>query len=281
MLTLALDDFTWERPAGRKKGFTWEGDGETLRLVEIPDVAFEKYQPHRGLYRDFADLPETPEAVLRFANRYGPLGTVLHVLQDGPLRERSESRFTDLVRDIQWMKKMVALADAVAAGDLDSVQAALGPLSCLEQIIFGCGPDPHRLTPDEVATVAARRLYEPMGASVHPYPLATWNAKGKAVHVRLRYFGLKEFMYGQLCIALIGGRHFHPCAVCGKWFWVTPGVNRADRTTCSPSCRFTAYRRRRQRAVELYAAGWNVKRIARELGSDVEKVKQWVAKRKG
>src|SRR5262249_47324664 len=135
MLTLALDDFTWERPAGRKKGFTWEGDGETLRLVEIPDVAFEKYQPHRGLYRDFASLPETTEAIVQFANRYGALGTVLPGLRDGPvpMRERSEGRFTDWVRDIQGMKKMVALADAVAAGDLDAIRAALGPLAHLEE----------------------------------------------------------------------------------------------------------------------------------------------------
>jgi hypothetical protein len=294
MLTLALEQFTWQRPAGRKKGFAWEGKGDVMRLVRIPDVPLEDYQPHGGLYRDFAGLLITPEAVLRFANQYGYLKLVGRPAVDEISEDEiSYGRFNeDWVKPIREMKEMVALADAVASGDLAAIRAALGPRSILDREAMGCEqfdrelnqgktPDPKHLPPNEVVTVAARRLYYPLPDCVDWYPEATWNAKTKSVHVRLKYWGLREFMYGQLCLSLIEGRQFQQCTACGKWFQLAPSVNRADRTTCSSSCRFIAYRRRRRRAVELHGKGWSIKKIAKEIGSDISKVKQWVSKPKG
>lgn len=288
MLTLALEDFTWDRPAGRKKGYEWVGEGETMRLVPIPGVPFENYQPHAGLYREFAGLREAPEDVLRFANRYGSLEAV-HYPDVG---ESSHGRFTHYwLWWIRSMKSMVALADAVSAGDLAAIRRALGPLSRLDQdasecerithdLIHGKDPDPEQLAPDEVARVAAARLWQPVLESLSAFPAARWNQKKKSVDVRLKYWGLREFMYGQLCIALVQGRKFQQCAACGRWFQLAPGVNRADRSSCSASCRFTLYRRRKQQAQRLHEQGKTVRQIAKEVGSTVEIVRKWITRAK-
>lgn len=289
MLTLTFEDFAWERPAGRKKGFAWEGTGEAMRLVRLPGVAFKTYQPHSGLYREFAGLQETPKSIVRFANRYGSLGEVSRP----DMGEVSHGRFTeDWLARIRRMRLTVALADAVGAGELAAIRKALVALFLLDQAVLegdlllgevmrGANPDPRRLTPDEVAMVAARRLYYPLRGCLDLHAAATWNSRKKSVDVRLRYWGIWEFMYAQMCIALVQGWKFQQCVACGKWFQLSPGVNRADRSSCSPSCRFTLYRRRKQQAQGLHEEGKTPKQIAREVGSSVETIKNWLSPNKG
>jgi hypothetical protein len=285
MLNIGLERFAWERPRGRKKGFVWEGEGNEARLVRIPGVAFENYYPHSGLYRDFADLAETKEATLQFANKYGSL----EVVEPPPVNQVMYGRWWgDWLLTIQWMKKMVALADAVQAGDLAAIRDALGPLKADfdsgHLLALGEIPeairDPYRLAPDDVAKVASTVIYQPAVFSLNWVPEATWNPRTKSVDARLKFHSIRGFMYVQLCISMIQRRQFQQCKVCGKWFQLAPGVGRADKTTCSPSCRFISYRRRKQQAVELYAKGKSIKEIAKKLGSEVNKVKQWVSKAK-
>lgn len=289
MLTLSFEWFEWDRPAGRKKGFAWEGEGEVLRMVQVPGVRFEKYQPPTGLYRELAALPEEPEAILRFANRYGSLGSSLRQLPDAP--EFSEDRLTEWLDAVRWFRERVSLADAVAEGDLAAIREALAPLAgrasfelecdeVMHERVFGKISDPNRLSPDGVAQAVAAVLYQPISEAMDWCPAASWNAKTKAVEVRLKPWGIWEFMYVQLCDSLVSGRHYQQCKACGKWFQLAPGVGRADKTTCSPSCRFTRYRQRRRRALELHSKGWSAKKIAKELGSEVGKVEEWLSKGK-
>src|SRR5262249_28721259 len=83
-------------------------------------------------------------------------------------------------------------------------------------------------------------------------------------------------MWLQFMRAVDGNRKYRICPTCQRWFELAPGLNRADRTTCSNSCRTRAYLQRRQQAVEMHAAGKKVKRIARELGSDVGTINKWI-----
>jgi hypothetical protein len=78
-----------------------------------------------------------------------------------------------------------------------------------------------------------------------------------------------------------GGFRYSHCQRCGKRMALAPGVNRADRTTCSDSCRALLYRQRQKQARQLHAAGKTAKEIAQELGSNAKTVKGWVSKRKG
>jgi hypothetical protein len=88
-------------------------------------------------------------------------------------------------------------------------------------------------------------------------------------------------MYFQFADAIHGNKRYKRCEGCGRWFELSPSVNRADRLTCSDSCRVKLYRQRMRRAQEMHAKGITVAVIASELGSDVKTIKTWIKKRKG
>src|SRR5215468_1509750 len=116
MLQLIFDDFRWQRPRSRKKGFRWQGAGEDPHLIRVPGAAFDPYPPHPGIFRDYADLEPTLEAVLHFANRYGTLC------------ERLEfNAFAYWRKGIQQMKQLVELSDAVTQSDWKQIPRALEP----------------------------------------------------------------------------------------------------------------------------------------------------------
>jgi hypothetical protein len=121
------------------------------------------------------------------------------------------------------------------------------------------------------------RLYHAISPLERLEPEGTWNSLSGKVALRLRYADLLDFMFSQLGHALLGGRRFRPCAACGKWSLLQPGVNRADRITCSAYCRLRLYRERRARAMELHRRGWPPQKIAQAIGSDVSKIRQWLA----
>jgi len=93
-------------------------------------------------------------------------------------------------------------------------------------------------------------------------------------------------MVCQFAAALHGGWPFQECARCHKFFRLQPGVNRANRLTCSHTCKQYLYDRRVQRAGELRAAGRTIRQIVNELNvqprgkkSSSELVKSWIDRR--
>jgi hypothetical protein len=279
MIELSFDQFEWQRPARRKQGFSWEGDQR--RLVGVPGAAFVGYRPSVALFRDFADLDGTAEAVLGFANRYGRLGPANDHTMD----------YLDSWRDRSGeMRQLVTLGDALSGGDGKKIRDALGTLTKEDLRVVaerrntpGARVTPLGITAGEYAHAALARigyvLLTRRGFFENLTLEGDWGPKA-VVQARFRHDHLWGFMLFQFGMSLIDGRRFRRCEGCGKWFPLAPSVNRADRTTCSGSCRFQQYRRRRLRAVELYDAGKTVKQIAKELGSEVETVKGWVTGRK-
>jgi hypothetical protein len=55
------------------------------------------------------------------------------------------------------------------------------------------------------------------------------------------------------------------CAHCGKFFRLAPGVNRANRLTCSHTCKQYRHNRRVENARALHATGRTVRQIVKEL----------------
>jgi hypothetical protein len=277
-LKLIFDDFTWQRPASRKKGFTWgEGTGEDRCLVGVPGAAFQPYCPHAGIFRDFAGLKPTPEAVLTFANRYGAL------------HQRPEfNTLASWRQGIRHLNQLVTLSDAVTAGDCKQIARALEPFLAEPALADAADIRPIRqkqkrgasVSPDELAHAAVARLYQAIAPAERFQAQGSWRSMSGGVVVRLQYADLLDFMFAQLGHALIGGRRFRPCAACGKWFRLTPGVNRANRTTCSGYCRLRLHRQRRAKAEELGRRGWSPQRIAQEVGSEVSTVRQWLNRAK-
>jgi hypothetical protein len=289
MLTFAFDEFTAQRPKDRKRGFIWEERSDDLHLIHMPGCSFETYEPAPGLYREFASLPADPDAVLRFVNKYGPEAVKCEEIEfNADEVVYNASRFKrDWLPQISEMGHMVDLADAIQDGELKAMRKAVASLLPYwrTEALPGWQEQVQGMTANEVATAAVRRLYaSPRKPSEYDLS-ATWNQTRKSVQVGLVFphrgiapGSLRDFMSGQLFLSLLSGRKYQRCTTCDKWFQLAPGVGRADKTACSDSCRFMAYRRRRQRALELHAEGWSIKRIAKEIGSDVGKVKEWVSK---
>ena len=81
----------------------------------------------------------------------------------------------------------------------------------------------------------------------------------------------------QFALALACDKHYQRCASCGKWYELLPGVNRADRQTCSQLCRTRLYRQRMEQARALHAEGKTARAIARALDAKVDAVTKWIA----
>jgi hypothetical protein len=276
-MQLILNNFTWQQPASRKKGFIWGGPEEDLGLVRVPGAEFNAYCPHPGIFRDFADLEQTPKAVLNFANRYGAL------------RQRLEfNTFASWRKGIRQMKQLVTLSDAVTAGDGKQIAKALEPFLVEPSLANAADIRPIRqkqkrgekVSRNEQAHAAVMRLYHAIAPCERFEAEGFWNAPSGKVALRLKHADLLGFMFFQLGHALIGGRQFRQCAACGKWSLLQPRVNRADRITCSGYCRLRLYRQRKTKAEELYRRGWSTQKIAQEIGSEVSTVTNWLSQAK-
>lgn len=272
MLELILDDFTWERPVSPKKGFIWHSWDNEHQLIPVPGAEFVSYHPHAGIHRDFAFLKQTPEAVLQFANRYGML--------------RTRPAFNDFSYwriGIEQMSELVPLGDAIVGDDWNAIPEALEPFlrdprrdSEYLRPVHAKRKRGEQVTRDELADAAIMCLYHAI-APLHRFePVASWNARLGKIELRLGFPDLISFIYYQLGHAVIGRRKYRQCPICGKWFVLIPGVNRADRSLCSGYCRLKRSRQRKVTAIKLHNEGWTPKQIADEVESSVSKVKQWI-----
>jgi hypothetical protein len=101
-------------------------------------------------------------------------------------------------------------------------------------------------------------------------------------------FGPSSLLGAMICqfaAALHGAWPFKECAYCHKFFRLAPGVNRANRLTCSHTCKQYLHNGRVERARQLHAQGRTIRQIAKELNvrpqgqkSSVEIVKTWIVK---
>jgi hypothetical protein len=186
------------------------------------------------------------------------------------------------------MKQLVALGDAVTQSDWKQIPRALEPFLA-DRALAGAAdlrPIHHKRkcgeqeTRNELAHAAVMRLYHAINPVQRFAGEGLWNNLTGKVAVRINYADLLGFMFYQLGHALIGGRRFHRCTVCGKWLLLMPGINRKDRSTCSGYCRLKLHRQK-VKAHELRRAGWSPKKIAKELGSDLASVKRWLSQATG
>jgi hypothetical protein len=268
-MLIKLDEFHWQRPVSRKKGFYWKGMRPDMRLACVPDAVFKTYQPHTGIFRDFARLEQTPEAVLNFANRYGALN------------ERLEFNSFDLWRrGIRHFNQLVTLSDAVIDADCKRIAKNLEPFLSDRFLASAAHIRPilqkqkrgENITPSEQVHTALMCLIQAIA------PAGRFNVEGSFVRgkvvVTFKHANLLDFMFHQLGLALIGGRRFQQCEGCGRWSLLS-GVSRLNRTTCSDYCRLRLHRQRKK-AKELRQQGWSPRKIAKEIHEDVSRVSGWL-----
>jgi hypothetical protein len=106
-----------------------------------------------------------------------------------------------------------------------------------------------------------------------------WNREKDSVAVHMSFTSPTSVLGFQFFHELFGNKKYQRCEGCGRWFELAPGVNQANRLTCSTSCRVTVYRRRKQRARELHEQGESLKKISAVIGSDVPTIKKWLTQK--
>jgi hypothetical protein len=305
----------WQ-PSFRAPGRPRLGEPEPV-IVAPEGMGLRTYEPLRdetGLFRIFADTEPTPEGALAFANLYGLLGD--HGLI-ADLRERLSWPYETLGWEYEYsarfwvglileVRSLVGLWDAAREGDRGRLA---GFVRWHEGGIELRRPLPrsdYLPEPPPVETTVWTRAERPEVLGLFPRgdlvgptlfylqevlsarlegiasPRLTWDRVRKRPSVQVVPHSLWGAICLQFALAVEGDRQYQRCPVCGRWFELSPSLNRTNRKTCSVSCRMRVYRGRQERARQLHEAGKTFKQIAKELGvKDVKIVKGWISNRKG
>lgn len=234
---------------------------------------------HPALFRAFADLTGTSEAIVTFADRYGLLG--------GSMARRF------LVPD----SDEIGIGEPIEAWQ-DEIEAVRRVVQAWDRAREN---DPHRprwRSPEKVPKVHRSGLCHNVAAVLHersrPDVLPNvqraintklsaetgarmlWDRDEGRLRLHLRPASLLGALWLQLAQAIDGNADYRRCRVCAAWFELRPDRNRTSRAYCSDACRVKAYRGRQARARVLKADGQDVEAIARELDSDVATIQKWI-----
>jgi hypothetical protein len=258
-------------------------DCEAMSRLEPVLNEFQDYEPFKqpGLFRTFAILDPTKDAILGFANRYGHLGDDAEFPDDHPAprdldpeldadelrfvpeEERSlpirdwcrRERFyyslpepmSRWTRAIESMRRCVEKWDQFRDGALDrsGVDNLLEEIN--EQLVF------------QVELMLRPRERSPNLFTIEYVP---------------RH--LLAALWIQMAQAVAENKSLRECPGCGRWFeWSSKGYLRS-RHYCKDACKSQAYRNRKIKAVQMAEAGRNPKEIAKCLDTRVAIVKGWL-----
>jgi hypothetical protein len=282
-------------------------------LVYQRGVRNREYFPMREvplLFLTFAHTPPEPEPLLAFASSYGPLGQGVGCdAKDLPNPE--VPKLVKRSREFDWpgwteswetldawraaarlLRYGVDLWQAARSGDREALVRLLEPgAEYLRPIpLLPHGSEPLRLSwgwlkgfgaePGDLIAAGFVSLNLLLTSLLDglTFPCFTWNSRNRHSVPSYRPKSLWGAMLTQFADALTQDRHFQSCPSCLKWFELAPGVNRSDRTTCSPACRQKQYRQRVDRARQLKAEGMPFRQIAAELGSDPKTIRRWLSR---
>lgn len=297
----------WRRVKGR--GFRWKPaptDGPLL--VGPPNEALQRYEPlveETGLFLTFARLDGTADSFLQFANTYGRLGTYFRYGPDSgePLQEWQAHH--------HWMRSLTDFRYELRQKrpQLDKWVRWEG-----EEVVFtfpaitrwGTGDWRHRgelrerpqnreglplFRPDNLRGPARWFLGSAIESwlrmlEVFRQPIAAcmlWSEKDNQPRFVFGPRSLLGAMVCQFAAAVHGAWPFQECVFCHKYFRLAPGVNRANRRTCSITCKQYLHNQRVEQARALRAKGRSIREIVQELKvkphqgkSAVELVKHWI-----
>jgi hypothetical protein len=304
-----LEGFIWAAP---HKPPAYEFDKSASLFRYLPGAQFRSYDPleeETGLFLTFAALEPTPESCLVFAHRYGLLGgpaeVDVPVTAEDPLspsgKPRLGERFEVWRDEVRWMKHLVTLWKAARDRDretlarffrweVDTIVSTfpkidiLGPTDWRSQGVarnanvqrFRDKPLFSRGVLVGPALLFLREaLDRELTRGVHRRML--WSAPNCAPLMMDCPSSLLAVMYLQLAKAVETNGTFTQCPQCRRFFKLAPGVNRANRKTCSPTCRAYLYHSRIDTARKLHEQGKSAKAIAKELNAKIDIVRNWIS----
>lgn len=233
-----------------------------------PEWAVRTYDPfdaESALFLAFADTPPTEDGVRAFADRYGHLGEGSAYMwpsakeDDETLDEREWREYTT-----RYVAVLQTLAEWKSAIEL---------MARAVRLMRRLPPKKTGPAARELQALVDEQLLEMRAVAkfqLDPPPTGR-------PHLHVVPSTLLGAMWVQLAEAVSAQREFRQCEGCRQWFTLRPGKDRPTKTHCAPECRSLGYRNRKARAVELSEKGWKPGRIARELKSDVDTVRGWLA----
>jgi len=304
-------EFAWRRPK-RGHGFRWEQVQGRWLLTEPPEEGFVAYEPlvqETGLFLTFANLDGTDAEFLRFANAYGRLGTYHYYKPPGGepfeewqrhhrwmqfltlLRRELLERRPDLKKHLRWEGKEIVFGFpkiGTSARETWRHRGELRESPLNQQGLPLFKPGDLRGPTWWFLVYAINDWFDEFKKYTPVAPKMIWSEEAHRPQFVFGPSSLLGVMVCQFAAALHGGWPFGECAQCHKFFRLAPGINRANRRTCSRTCKQYLYHRRVEDARRLHARGLTDSQIAKELSvrpqgnkASIEIVKSWVKQESG
>jgi hypothetical protein len=212
----------------------------------------------QGLFLRFAELEETEDAILSFANEFGQLSKGEMVVLEPDSKMGSAETFDLWVTEIQLMRRMTELWRALGDNSKSSaLEAILWHGDSLVKY------DSHwiaskQLNPELLATlrpgdrrqparlVLQRTINEKLQGAVSPQLL--WaDSSHRRLSLYQRPHSLLAAMWLQFARTLDGDRTLVRCQACRNYFEVdSPDGGRKDKVFCSGACRAREWRKRNE-----------------------------------
>ncbi len=300
------EGYEWVEPSDRR-GYVrrirppWNPRGDdTPRLALVgkrPELTNRRVvlptEEDAALFRNFAAMEPTPEQILDFATRRGPLwGEEQERFEEWEFEVRT-MRFLiqvwDAVRRRKLKGELVELFKADNSGvvEFPYVDTVLEYKPWLRQRRRVSEHSGAELTVETGATAVAQRG-TPLRAA-QSYVVYAVNNRLLALGAQTmldwpdgkyqlvtRPNNLLGALWFQFASSIAGNKTYRACDVCGRAMEMSPDVNRADRRYCSDACRSRAMRRRQKKAAEMRQAGKTLRAIAKATGSDMATLKKWL-----
>lgn len=266
----STDDFRGLAPIDESAGF---------ESVPLKDPA---------LCRIFGRLDGSEEAILRFANEYGPI-------KDYWPRRHWQSGIAsmDLVLDIaecaldedgdpeelaRWFKRR---KPGWLVIDHKDARHPLGGIGPIKFDLHGEDANP-RMRGYLLRWVAFAFLQQIINSNLKDElrtgvltPLNMGRVDGP-LSLEVVPSSLHGALWLQAAQAACGEHEFRQCGMCSRWFTISTEARRSHSVYCQDSCKSKHYRLRKRQAKALREGGMSPSEIAKELGSDTDTVRGWL-----
>jgi len=254
-------------------GYEWlKDDDGRLRLVpaRIPGLGSSVREPYPGLFRDFAQLRTTSDAIRDFANQYGDLFSRYSLEQTAARKDGTIATGASLgtwAKEIGDMQTLVELWDQIQYCQTSAIKKIIrwtnksvgyvvktprrtSSVTLAHADIPGSGFS--RFERKDVLLPAKCALQMEINKRIaeHPtVPRLSWTPDTPNRNQRLVFTppNLLGAMWLQFAQAVTGEFELYACEWCGNFFQRGPGGRRADATTCSDACRQQKSRNNRRK----------------------------------
>lgn len=296
-----LAEFQSKQPKG---GYRWEETGGVLALRPLPDSGWPEehrtvspFQNNADLCLRFAQLGDSREAILAFANAHGSihargeadlLSSWLHEIEvmgwalqtwsglqgvaraaAGPLSASAAARMQE---SYKFIKKSVDVQDDLIWLKGTALWEFLSPR---DEPWEKLPPEPRkgRSGAVQIARVLLARTVSARSSGVH-VSIKPSGSHFERVLVARNLLSALWFQFGEL---LDGGIRPFFCPGCRRWKApIAEGRKpREDRATCSNTCRWRLHNMKRK-AKTLSAEGMSAAKIARSLDVHPREVREWI-----